>query len=352
MTTHGAKGLESPIVILPETHTPKDNNNKPIVRDRLGRPIWRQNKENAPELQRDGVSLSKHKAEQERLRLLYVAMTRAESWLILCGAGEALLKPDTWFQRAMTALKALPAVPLQTEFGEGLRYETGAWPEDKLTKDAVKSSDHILDDWVYEIAKTPHRPAKLLKPSEMPGSKTVPGHEENVHALAFGSAVHVLLEVTGWIKHSDPNAAALDLLDQRAIELPDPERLDAISQAQAVLNDKDLSWLFDGSALAEVGVTAPVEFEGHDRMYGVIDRLVVEPDRVTIVDFKTNAVVPKTPHLVPDGILGQLAVYADAVSRIYPNRKIETAILWTATGQIMPIPHNIVMAAGPVTAAS
>jgi len=41
---------------------------------------------------------------------------------------------------------------------------------------------------------------------------------------------------------------------------------------------------------------------------------------------------------VPDGILRQLGAYRAALARIYPNRTVETAILWTGPATLMTIP--------------
>jgi len=66
---------------------------------------------------------------------------------------------------------------------------------------------------------------------------------------------------------------------------------------------------------------------------------------VIVVDYKTNRVVPRNADEVPEGILRQMGAYALAVQQIYPGRTVETAILWTATAKVMPLPHALVMAA-------
>ena len=78
---------------------------------------------------------------------------------------------------------------------------------------------------------------------------------------------------------------------------------------------------------------------------GVIDRLILSGDRVLAIDFKTNAVVPDRAEATPEGLLRQIGAYAAALAQIYPDRRIETAILWTRTATLMPLPHDIVSAA-------
>ncbi|MGB7271514.1 MAG: PD-(D/E)XK nuclease family protein, partial [Albidovulum sp.] len=85
----------------------------------------------------------------------------------------------------------------------------------------------------------------------------------------------------------------------------------------------------------------PEVLQGH-RLFGTIDRLIVEPGRVLAVDFKSNAVVPDRAEGVPEGILRQMGAYAAMLQDIYPDKQIETAIVWTRDAVLMPLPLNIV----------
>ena len=81
------------------------------------------------------------------------------------------------------------------------------------------------------------------------------------------------------------------------------------------------------------------------KVSGAVDRLLVSPDRVLAVDFKTNAVVPTDPKDTPDGILRQMGAYLEVLENIFPNRAVDVAVLWTTTGELMPLEHGIVRAA-------
>ena len=61
------------------------------------------------------------------------------------------------------------------------------------------------------------------------------------------------------------------------------------------------------------------------------------------IDFKTNQVVPKISEQVPEGILRQMGAYASALSQIFPNHEIETAVLWTKSQHLMQLPHQLVI---------
>jgi ATP-dependent helicase/nuclease subunit A len=123
------------------------------------------------------------------------------------------------------------------------------------------------------------------------------------------------------------------------------------AEAGRILGAAHLAPLFSPEALEEVSVTADLPELG-GRIHGTIDRLIVGPDRVLAVDFKTNAVVPERVEDIPEGLLRQMGAYAAALHQIYPQHRIETAILWTRTAQLMSLPHDLVIAALQNTRAS
>ena len=84
---------------------------------------------------------------------------------------------------------------------------------------------------------------------------------------------------------------------------------------------------------------------GLGRLHGSIDRLIVAPDSVTAIDFKTNRRVPSTPEEVPEGVLRQMGAYLGMVEALYPGRAAEVAVLWTHEARLMPLPRALVMAA-------
>ena len=103
-------------------------------------------------------------------------------------------------------------------------------------------------------------------------------------------------------------------------------------------HDQELAHIFAKEALAEVPVTAQL---GDQRLYGIIDRLVVTPKKVLAVDFKSNAQVPKQARFCPKGLLRQMAAYGHALAQIYPDHEVETALLWTRDASLMVLPHDL-----------
>jgi ATP-dependent helicase/nuclease subunit A len=70
---------------------------------------------------------------------------------------------------------------------------------------------------------------------------------------------------------------------------------------------------------------------------GQIDRLVVTPSEVLIVDYKTNHAPPDLPAEAPSGYVRQLALYRAVLQKLYPGLPVRAALLWTETPELMEI---------------
>lgn len=349
MTTHGAKGLESPVVILPETHLQGASSQQGPEREADRTPYWRPIKANETKMQAAARESSEARAREERQRLLYVAMTRAERWLIICGAGKETLKEDSWYQMAKRGLDTLPTTEIDGPTGPTQRFEQGDWPKPSARDDAAASIvvPEGLDDPLLLPPDPPIRTPKPLTPSEAPGPKALPGELDKTlspeRAMARGTALHRLLEQGRDLREDRSGATLESLLELGTTDLDEVDRADVLRQAQNVLGSPDFDLLFAADALAEVGVSIPIAAAAHNRLYGVIDRLIIGPDHILIVDFKSNQLVPATVEETPVGVLQQMAAYAFAISQLYPNHSIETAILWTSAPRLDHLPHNLVM---------
>ncbi|WP_163364630.1 PD-(D/E)XK nuclease family protein, partial [Escherichia coli] len=62
---------------------------------------------------------------------------------------------------------------------------------------------------------------------------------------------------------------------------------------------------------------------------GQIDRLIIEPGRIIIADFKTNDPAPGHPAEVPEAYVTQLALYRALLALIHADRPIEAWLVWT-----------------------
>ncbi|MEW2912068.1 double-strand break repair helicase AddA [Leisingera sp. JC11] len=338
MSVHGSKGLEAPIVILPDTakrQAPRDA--EIMLAD--GTPVWKLPKDQMPPAMLAAREAAQEKLQNERLRLLYVALTRAEKWLIVAAAGEVGEQGDSWYRLAEQAMREGGATEFVCPGGAGLRLQHGEWDGLPLVEPPVSQIEkHCLPEVFDRPARAYEAPAPALSPSDLGGAKALAGDlglDEDA-AKARGSRLHLLLEhLPGRPEGMWPQLAGNLLQDaEDAAEL--------LAEASDVLKTAGLSHVFAPETLAEVPITADLN---GDRLHGIIDRLIVTPDRVLAVDFKSNATVPATPEQCPEGLLRQMGAYAHALAQIYPGRTIETALLWTRNATLMPLPHELVTAA-------
>lgn len=353
MTVHGAKGLEAPVVILPDTAKPRER-----VRDDIlivgGQPVWRPAKADSP-----APVLAEYRAvldrqREERMRLLYVAMTRAESWLIACAAGDVGAGPeDSWYEAIRAGMAHAGAVGAEADgrpfgFGPGLRVAAGAWPSDAHRTPAGgtgSGAEPPLPDWTAEHAPPPAA-GGVLSPSDLGGAKAIGSDagEDAEMARRHGSRLHLLLQHLPDWPEADWPAIAESLLTTGDDPAFSAETETILAQARQVLAAPELRQAPHG-ALTEVEVTGRIASLGGRVVHGTVDLLTIAPDHVRIVDYKTNATVPDAPDKVPEGILRQMGAYADILGQVYPDRRIEAAIFWTATGRFMPLPTDILRAA-------
>ncbi len=338
MSVHGSKGLEAPIVILPDTGKRRAPSDAEIMLAE-GTPVWRLPKEQMPTAMQEAREAAQEKLQNERLRLLYVALTRAEKWLIVAAAGDVGEAGDSWYRMVETAMKDGGAVECDLGGQTGLRLHHGDWDGLPLVvPPATETVTHSLPELFRKPAAPYVAPAAAISPSDLGGAKALPGEQglDEDAAKSRGSRLHLLLEhLPGQPNESWPQLAQ-NLLQDAA------DSAELLAEAQAVLNQPALAPVFAAEALAEVPLSADLDGV---RIHGVIDRLIVSPDRVLAVDFKSNATVPTSSQQCPEGVLRQMGAYAHALAQIYPERAIETAILWTRTAQLMPLPHELVIAA-------
>lgn len=331
MTVHGAKGLEAPIVILPDCAKRQAPTPGKLLKMPDGPVLWRSSKAEATAQMAEAMEAASARDQDERMRLLYVAMTRAENWLIMAAAGDA--DKDCWYAHAKDGLGALGAAPLVRPEGIGVRWESGVWPEaaaDQPDAPSVTATPD-LPDWTHAHAPAPIKDAGPLSPSQLGGAKVIGPDPEGLaldEAMARGTALHWALE--HFPKHPEDR--------WNAIASAGPDGVaDIIDEARGVLNAPALARVFALDTLAEVSISTALPELGNQRISGQIDRLIVTDTEVTAVDFKSNAAVPASATDTPEGLLRQMGAYQSALAQLYPDRKITCAILWTRTAQLMPL---------------
>ncbi|UQV19552.1 PD-(D/E)XK nuclease family protein [Brevundimonas albigilva] len=132
----------------------------------------------------------------------------------------------------------------------------------------------------------------------------------------------------------------------REVDLNEAQRAEMIAAAFSVLDDDRFAPVFGPGSRAEVALTGSApELPAGVAINGRIDRLVVTPERVLVVDYKTNRPAPDVIEAVDPAYVLQAAVYAAVLRRLYPDRPVEAALVWTDGPRLMPIPEPMLKAA-------
>lgn len=345
MTVHGAKGLEAGIVILADLAPPPGAKRLPKILAvepprRPAVPIW------PPASTEDAQATAQAKARvveqmvEEHHRLLYVAMTRAENRLIVCGAqakGEA--PAGSWYAMVEAGLAA--SEPGLIEIGEGesaiRRFMTSRPQPVAVEASSQPTTPEPAPDWLSHPPPREAEPAPPLKPSSALTAADAPERPVDgpflAEAAAAGRFAHLLLQMLPDIAPERREAVAAALAISRGAALPQPRREAIITEALTLLADPALAAPFGPGSLAEVPITGLLAWGAGERrpVSGQIDRLAIMPEEVIIADFKTTARPPRDLAAIAPTTLAQLAVYRALVGQIYPGRRVRALLVYTAT---------------------
>jgi ATP-dependent helicase/nuclease subunit A len=377
MTVHGAKGLEAPVVILADTTTRPSGHHAPklipVALNDADMLVWAGSKTNDPDPVAQARAGLISAEEDEYRRLLYVAMTRAGQRLIVCGiARKATQKDDApkpegcWYHLIEAALVTdggeSQSQEIDAEDGEGKiwRYLKSR-PAPPRAKEGVAVSTSIaLPDWLLRPAVTEEPSPKPLSPSDAwdeQGTLATPGGGDGrKKAMRRGRMVHRLMQslpgVAPTLRH-DIAARYLQRANSRSAgdeQFSEVELAGIAAEVMSILEHPDFAPLFAPGSRAEVPIVGHLPRTGLPPrpVAGQVDRLIVTPETVLIADYKTNHAPPATPERAladyPDYVL-QLALYRSLLGRIYPQRSIRAAIVWTETPTLMELPGHALDAA-------
>jgi ATP-dependent helicase/nuclease subunit A len=352
LTVHGAKGLQAPIVFLPDTLQ------APTQVPRLlwtadGLPLWSPRKDlDAPAAQA-ARRIAVERRDEEYRRLLYVAMTRAEDRLYLCGWRTRRPAPShCWYDLAASGIAAI-AAPEPFDFtaligedgwtGPGWRHDRPqAIPAKADTREPGSATVATeLPGWVRALPPAEPAPPRPLTPSRPslaePAARSplglLTGTRDGV-GFKRGLIIHRLLQILPELDPARRRMAAEQFLARPVHGLAAIEQAAIADEILAILGEPGFATLFGPESQAEVPIVGLV---GDYAIAGQIDRLVVREGEVLIVDYKTLRPMPARDDEVPPAYLRQLAAYRAAIAQIYPGRAVTCALLWTDGPHLMPI---------------
>ena len=348
LTVHGAKGLEAPIVFLPDT-TSVPKQMEPLQWLEDGLPLWLLSGRLAVPLAAAARFEAERKRDQEYRRLLYVALTRAADRLYVCGIEPGnSISSDCWYElvrRGLGRVENTVATPrdftglrgVEGWAGEGLVLETPQRVAGRDDGKAVARAELAVElpAWSQVVPPPEPTPPKPLAPSRPAGIEPAvrsPLGEDRGAAFERGRLIHRLLQSLPDLAPEQRAAAAGRFLVLPIHGLDAAARASIAAETLAVLDAPEFAPLFAPGSRAEVSVVGRL---GEHVLSGQIDRLAVTDEEVLIVDYKTLRPAPRSEAEVPAIYLDQLAAYVAAVEAIYPGRRVRAALLWTDGPRLM-----------------
>ncbi len=378
MTVHGAKGLEAPIVFLPDTCHASGGRASGTLLKMAGPhadgevvpflwPVKGSSKVAAIESARRELEV---REREERNRLLYVALTRPRDRLYIAGFQQSR-KPasDCWYNlvraglegvaseeatadgRSLLVMRSPQVKPVvEREKKAAAAFEAGPLPEWAKRPAPVEPvltmplSPSRLAPLEMEAGEATRRPRGDERTGRKPKEPAIlpPSILADEARFLRGTLTHALLEHLPTLPAGRQKAAADAFLLGQAPKLSKAARDGIVTETLAILRDPAFAALFGPESRAEVALSAEIQRPGGGkgpalRLAGKIDRLVRQGDSVLIVDFKTNRPPPRDAEDVAEAYLLQLAAYRLAVQSIFPRCSIRCAILWTDGPRIMEI---------------
>jgi ATP-dependent helicase/nuclease subunit A len=338
MTVHGSKGLQAPIVILADAcidpSRARGSSVDFTLPDGTEVPLFRPRKDELAEPLKSQIEEQDRLDREEHWRLLYVAMTRAEERLYIGGAlGPADRNgppQSSWYAACQASIEALGCHwQDDPHWGRSCRYGDA-----ELAARAVPATEEgrpaAVPGWLRAPAPVEARPPRPLAPSSS-GEDDVanpPPSPELRAAAERGRLLHQLFERLPAVAPEERGRLADAWLERSAGVADAGLRRRLVTDACAIISDPRWADLFGADALAEAPIAA-VTPDG-TVIAGTADRLLVRPDRVRVVDFKTGRTVPLTVSEIPAAHLRQMALYVAALEVIFPDRQVDAGLLYTA----------------------
>ena len=369
MTVHGAKGLEAPVVFLPDTcRSPVKpaNLQSPISLsssgDAAGHIVWQPPKKLISQAVKEAGDKERALDNAEHKRLLYVALTRARDRLYVTGFLPANRKlPEAcWYslieeemQRDGQALLEGAGWQIGDAHSVGNRIardEKDAPPEkintaSDLSQDVSQDlsqdvSEAALPSWVHQPAPKESVSDLPLGPSDYFQQRRNTTHaspkaaqdaaSQDMTARQRGTVIHLLLEGLAGIEAAHHEATARQFLTHYPDLLAEHEQI--VAEVTALLAHPDLQMLFGPHSKAEVPIGGRVLMPNgdHQLFSGRIDRYVELSDEILIADYKTTRHPPAANESVEMDIAIQLEIYRKLVRATHTDKEVRCAIVWTA----------------------
>lgn len=332
-TVHGAKGLEAETIIL------ADANDIPELKYEMG--FLKNPEKNGTFLWTGGASLAKEqetyrewydekrqKEIEEYYRLLYVAMTRARTRLIVAGIEKKRKnKIPSWYETIHSSLKSRAWFEAEVKSQEhAIHLKDGE--KEKKKKEEEQEKPHNIDQWQkehmalraplgQEVFRLHLSPSSLFEDGAL-----IEDSGQESGSIERGHLLHLLLQHLPSLAREVRQARGMAVLVHLAPSWSPQDRQALCDEALRVIECAALAPLFGEKSRAEVRIIG--KWRGH-HVSGRIDRMAYLQDKVFFVDFKTGA-----PLITPSpSWVRQMALYDVLLGNMYQGKKRKAMIVQT-----------------------
>ncbi len=374
MTVHNAKGLQAPVVIMPDTVSrgrdestvrwwmdPASPQPRPI-------PLWAPRKDAYAPAYAALLDAEKRARAEEEHRLLYVALTRAEDRLLVCGWQRKPPKDRPWREGCWYDLIAQGfarldhdkldfaheafGAPADCRFAAAplLRHACGQTaPARPDGRDRPPPDPAELPGWarrpapaeaVMDVLSPSAIPAEDETPAAAPHGRTDPTGKR----FRRGRLIHALLQHLPDRAPEGRAEAARSFLARPGHGLDAAEQAETLAEVMELLAVPEVAAALGPGSLAEAPIAGQL---GSRLVSGQVDRLLVTPERVLVLDYKTNRPPPATLEQVPPLYLRQMAAYRAVLRLAFPGRAVDCALVWTYGARFMSLPGELLYAHAP-----
>ena len=340
MTIHASKGLESPVVILADCDNQGSHNNAysalvdwPADSDRPARFQLVAGKDSIDDITRGVLQRREEAQQREELNLLYVAVTRARQYLLVTGS--ASKHKSGWYEYIETAMQALTSPGVDGTF----HLATGDYNDANITLSATTAEppaiviDSRLTRPITNQAATEH----MIAPSvsfDAGNDGMMSAHADD--GIKRGIAIHRALDLMTRVPPLSAEQTRQTIRNESGTT--DNAELDSwMDEACRTVNNAKFAAIFRPGGHHRALNELPVNYKlGNRSVYGVIDRLIIQQERILLIDYKTHPAKNDSElSALTEAYRPQLELYSNGVERIWPGLKIKSGLLFTNSARLI-----------------
>ena len=343
MTIHGAKGLEAPVVFLADSATNLNSKNAfsaqvtwPPESHAPSSFLLVGRKEQHDPFSKRLLEQEQRENDRESANLLYVALTRAKQMLYISGCRPRRGKDLGWYGMISNAL-----APLEDDTpNKALKFESGTPPTGITVSESVEPPEPQLVPGLSTSISLVHESHEIA-PSRKITSRHSWDNSLDDDAKTRGIAIHRMLELLTTCH--DKSQVHFKVAAELERQENDNEFEAWWKEALALYENNALQEIFhpsdENNAFCEIPIIYRKDINGsRTTVHGIIDRLILTPEYIWIIDFKSHRAALNTAlSQLASPYQEQMSYYAKGVKQLWPGRKIRCSLLFTVSGKIVDL---------------